>query len=477
MPKIPIVRTQQVRTPFINVNATPQQFGSGTAQALGDLSGGLGEVASFVKNRRDALDNAEYTNIYTKASRELNEHLNTVTLQSDFNNLSSTYLNGANDIKNKVLENVSNPRVKDQISQDLDKIITRDLNKASGASITKAKDYAVASLNANRQEFVDLYVNASNTDEKAEIKARYLFQIENMYQGGMISATDAQKRSSDFQNDVEFVQAQRIIRNNAEDFEPENFRNLNEQQKIQLQDQALRFIEKQDRQLEMQIKEAQKARMNKILLDINTDQPLTEEQIKNDPILSDEDKVTAIKTLKKGTTVRDDAYALSEINNSLVDGNLNEKMLQQYLADGLITDSTYEQKLESITVNIERNPAVKRASKAIELYLDQSGQLDIFGDKSVEASLKQELIQRSRSGNEDPDEVAKELIERQKQVDLNKQFELLERSARQELGAGFDVNDVIEQQQKILDDVSTGKISEEFGRQQYQVLEKIKGSL
>lgn len=243
---------------------------------------------------------------------------------------------------------------------------------------------------------------------------------------------------------------------------------------VALRKTALKAIEQEEKEIESMMRERQGKNefdfSNRVIE--GTDVPTLEEI--DDAVtvgdISPKAGASLQKMIVNPPAREDNPYVMATLDTALVKGELSTQDVIEN--SGELSSATRARYLKAITSGIQTNPAVKRAVSLLDAQVEEESLgVRALEDESWFAESKEELFTRSLGGAESPIDVAREIIQKRKQVGAVQKVTKRKQRIVQEVGNSRQA--LIQKQNDILEQRSDNLISDKEYKETYQAIQEL----
>lgn len=341
-----------------------------TARTAGVFGEAIGQVGEMLRQRdenvRQARAAAQKTDAILKARQALDEAEIAIEQSNSFDGVLENFDESAVELRQRLVEGVSDPATAQAVAQDLDEIIRQRRAKIRRAINAKEIDFQTAKLDA---DLIDLAAEAAGAvgDERDLLVDTATDRLATAVRTGIMQPTDMLDRLQDFRNDLDEADVRRLISTAPEAAiqaldDPDKFRALAPDRRAVLADMAVTRLgtklnqeRRDDERAEREREKAEKAAADAAMKTIRAagvDGTLTRDMIEGHrEILSASEYGTALKILAgDGEGGRQDSETLVDLYTRVnyVPDQAEQAAIEAF-ADGRINQAT----LNTITARAE----------------------------------------------------------------------------------------------------------------------------
>lgn len=406
----------QIASTALNTNAnyTPKQGF--------DLAAIGGQAVEQLQKYQETVEVQEYNNLFMKGTMEINKLQNSIQSRNDYQNFDNDFNTGFAQVRDGLFSQASSPRVRALLESDLQKLYVQKYDAVDQLKYKRQGEVVRASLSQQLVDLQPLIANATTDEERSLLLSKGEAAIGAAYAGGQLDAESAQKQHQEFIAGVDFVQAQRDLNADPENFDPTKYGGLSEQRKVDLAEQRLRELEKVDRRTEAQVKKNQEVRtFDMALRAIKGEDPPTldeiDQAVKTQSVNPDQAYEIAKMTLSP-PPVDSQPATLADLKSKQFDGTLTLQDVYQARSNLQLSQNDTDNLISSLTGGFQSNPSFERSKRMWEAQFEVVDPITKMIKPGQELNDYNEglfeIEKRSMGGKENPIDVATELINKRK---------------------------------------------------------------
>ncbi|WP_022729779.1 hypothetical protein [Fodinicurvata sediminis] len=231
---------------------SPERFAAAAAAPMQGAQDVMNQVQEFAEQRLESRRKADLVRVESAAARGLTELQLELERESDWRNMEQRWEEGVQGLREQILEDTDDPAVREAFEQSYQRLaLDKEVNVRRKAFKMEVDD-AKATLDNTLPEYARLAASAENQAERTELLARGRTAIGEMAEAGYITQQEAVARERDLLGQVDTADVLNAIREDPDHavdllIDPNNYRNLGEEQRARLLDRADRRAEARQR--------------------------------------------------------------------------------------------------------------------------------------------------------------------------------------------------------------------------------------
>lgn len=416
------------------VQADAAAFGGINAEATGNLARGFQDIEEAARKWQKAGQVAELNNLNIKTMDEFAKFKDGLKDRQDFKNFEPEFTDLVQRIQKGYRETVTDPGVLGALQRELSKQATKSWLDTRATARAKERDFNRGSYFGAKQDYLQMYATA-DPERRQDIVGQFLVTLTENKNAGTLSFEEAEKELHDFAGRTDRLRAQQDLRRSPDTFNPDQYPNLSGDERVTLNDHAvrlteanrkekIRLAEKAEKAAEKLAKDRREDLAGKFLVRLGDNKnPLTLPEVER-AILSRGLNFDDAKFFRKALTdppEHDDKFTLFFLKDMVREGRGSKQDIYRAMEQGRVTGQTAGTLLDELhrqedQSDITHDPEYKDALKAIDAEVRTSGPMekyDIDQETRVDRAKEQfkDLV-REEGGREKMREIREDVINR-----------------------------------------------------------------